>query len=429
MSSRSSHCKKSYKSYYKQRFPPGYTPCSTCCIPNFPEYRPLSIPTASWFELTGPLVGTDTAYLDIGDFQAVSCDLSSDGNFLAIGGPGADAGTFIGATWVFQRSGNNWLQQTKLIGSGAMNNTSQGQSCAISGDSSTLAVGGPGDNNFIGATWIFTQLDGIWSEKIKLVGTGATGSFIIQGISCSLSNDGSILAVGGSNDNSGVGATWIFTRSGTIWTQQSKLVANGATGSANQGTSCSLSSDGHTLAIGGPNDTNSIGATWIFNQSGGIWSQIIKLVGTQAFTTSLQGVSCAISGDASTLAVGGIGDNSGQGATWIFTQSGGIWTQQNKLIGSGNTGAAEQGTSCALSYTGNILAVGGAQDGNQIGAMWTFRRSGITWTQESKLVGTGFNDIPEQGFSCALSSTGTILAVGGPNNNTQEGGAWIFTYK
>jgi len=31
-------------------------------------------------------------------------------------------------------------------------------------------------------------------------------------------------------------------------------------------------------------------------------------------------------------------DNSGVGATWIFTRSGGVWTQQgSKLVGTGNT--------------------------------------------------------------------------------------------
>lgn len=58
---------------------------------------------------------------------------------------------------------------------------------------------------------------------------------------------------------------WVFKRNGTSWSQQgSKVNGNGATGSARQGTSMSLSSDGTTAAIGGPADATNKGAFWIF---------------------------------------------------------------------------------------------------------------------------------------------------------------------
>ena len=66
----------------------------------------------------------------------------------------------------------------------------------------------------------------------KLVGTGATGS-AMQGEAVSLSADGNTAIVGGPNDSTGVGAVWIWTRSGTSWAQQgSKLVGSGASGAA-----------------------------------------------------------------------------------------------------------------------------------------------------------------------------------------------------
>jgi hypothetical protein len=104
------------------------------------------------------------------------------------------------------------------------------------------------------------------------VGTGATGP-TRQGYSVSLSADGNTLAVGGPRDNNNIGATWIFTRSGTTWTQQgSKLVGTGVTGSTSQqGSSVSLSKNGNTIAVGGNTDNTTgtrpaivIGATWIF---------------------------------------------------------------------------------------------------------------------------------------------------------------------
>ncbi len=82
-----------------------------------------------------------------------------------------------------------------------------------------------------------------------------------------------------------------------------------------------------------------------------------KLVGTGVvigeFNGALQGYSVAISADGNTAVIGGLDDNSAEGAAWIFTRNGGCWTQQAKLVGTGNVGNAEQGYSVSLSADGN----------------------------------------------------------------------------
>src|SRR5216683_526432 len=75
----------------------------------------------------------------------------------------------------------------------------------------------------------------------KLVGTGAVDP-ALEGNRTSLSADGNTAIVGGFEDNSLVGAAWIWTRSGTAWTQQgSKLVGSGGVGGSEQGTSVAIS--------------------------------------------------------------------------------------------------------------------------------------------------------------------------------------------
>jgi hypothetical protein len=97
-----------------------------------------------------------------------------------------------------------------------------------------------------------------------------------------------------------------------------------------------------------------------------------KLVGTGAVGSSVfQGTSVAMSGDGNTALVGGYYDNSGTGAVWVYTRSGGVWTQQgSKLVGTGGGGG--QGMSVALSADGNTAIVGGPEDNGQIGAAWVF---------------------------------------------------------
>jgi hypothetical protein len=192
----------------------------------------------------------------------------------------------------------------------------------------------------------------------KLVGTGAVGG-AEQGISAALSADGNTAIVGGPYDNGETGAAWVFTRSGGVWTQQGrKLVGTGAVGAASQGTSIALSADGNTAIVGGWPDNGETGAAWVFTRSGGVWTQQgSKLVGTGAVGGARQGFSAALSGDGNTAFVGGPFDNGGTGATWAFTRSNGVWTQQGvKLVGTGAVGSPQpeqQGWSVALSGDGN----------------------------------------------------------------------------
>jgi hypothetical protein len=127
--------------------------------------------------------------------------------------------------------------------------------------------------------------------------------------------------------------------------QGPKLVGTGsAGGSPNQGQSIALSADGNTAIVGGPLDGSSgtTGAAWFFTRSGGVWTQQgTKLVGTGAIGSASQGQSVALSADGNTAIVGGYLDNSSAGAVWVFTRSGGVWTQQgNKLVGTGRPGIA-----------------------------------------------------------------------------------------
>jgi FG-GAP repeat len=123
------------------------------------------------------------------------------------------------------------------------------------------------------------------------------------------------------------------------FTQQGpKLVGTGAVGNANQGWSVGVSADGNTAIVGGPwdNVNGGAGAAWVFTRSGGVWTQQgSKLVGTDGIG-ALQGYSVALSGDGNTAIVGGPWDNDTAGAAWVFTRSNGVWIQQgSKMVGTG----------------------------------------------------------------------------------------------
>ena len=387
-----------------------------CCIS-----LPFSI-NAQFIQQGSKLVGTGA--FDGGSQQGHSVALSSDGNTAIVGGPDDSDG--VGAVWVYIRGGPTWTQQgNKLVGTGAIGGANQGWSVALSGDGNTAIVGGLSDRNYIGATWIFTRSGVVWTQQgNKLVGTPLINS-AHQGKSVSISADGNTAIIGGLGDTGGIGAGWIFTRSGGAWTQQAKLVGSDAVGSADQGSSVSLSADGNTAIIGGAIDSNAVGAAWIFTRSSDVWTQQGgKLVGSASFGVARQGSSVSISADGNTAIVGGPDDNIGVGATWVFTRTAGVWTQQgNKLVAIDAIYGPAQGASVSLSADGNTAIVGGPADSLLTGAAWIYKRNNGVWTQQgNKLVGTGAGGTTLQGYAVSLSGDGNTAMVGGPSMSS----VWIF---
>ncbi len=390
-----------------------------------------------------------------------SVALSADGDTALIGArydtPNGDE---AGGAWVFTRSGSTWTQQGgKLNGTGHAGETlfdhigegEFGYSVALSADGDTALIGGPRDNHYDGAAWVFTRSGSTWTQQgEKLTGGGETGKGEF-GISVALSADGDTALIGGPADNGAAGAAWAFTRSGSTWTQQGeKLTGTGAIGKGELGASVALSEHGDTALIGGPGDNGSTGAAWVFTRSDAVWTQQgEKLVGDCTSSCANEGTgetgegkfgsSVTLSADGGTALIGGPGDNGSAGAAWVFTRSGAVWTQRGeKLVGdctsscanegTGETGEGKFGSSVALSADGGTALIGGPGDNGSTGAAWVFTRAGATWTQQGeKLTGGGETGEGEFGASVALSENGDTALIGGPEDDAATGAVWAFT--
>ena len=351
-----------------------------------------------------------------------SVAISACGNTIAIGSPD-DAPS--GSVSVYIRHADNiWTQQaSRLIGSRGSPGAQQGCAIALSADGNVLAVGGKGCTSNTGSTWLFTRdAAGVWKQQgEKLVGTGAIG-YSQQGCSIALSADGATLAVGGSADNSNMGAVWVFSRNASNeWVQHgTKLIGSESKDQALQGCSVSLSSSGDILAVGGSGDSLGMGSTWVFTRMSGVWVQMTeKLVGDAGKTAS-QGTSVALSGNGKFLAVGGISDGSMAGAVWVFIKKvDNGWMQfGEKITCEGALDPSTQGSSLALSGDGLTLAVAGSNDNSGTGAAWLFTFDGETYVQRAKIADTSIGaNGSEQGTSIAMNANGTTVVVGAPLYN------------
>ena len=174
-------------------------------------------PMANWSQLGAKLAGADAFGFEVA--------LSADGNTALVGSPG-DNGQ-VGGAWVLTRSDDAWVQGPKLTGAGEAGEGLFGWIVSLSSDGNTALVGGPGDNNYAGAAWVFTRSGGVWDQQgEKLTGSVGAGAF---GFSLALSGDGNTAVVGSPFED----AARIFVRSGGSWSQQGpKLTGSGRAGRA-----------------------------------------------------------------------------------------------------------------------------------------------------------------------------------------------------
>ncbi len=393
-----------------------------------------------------PIIGeaeklTGAGEVGAGRFGQVA--MSSDGD-TALVGAGYDDGA-IGAAWVFTRSGSTWAQEGQKLTGGGVGQKRFGSSVALSSDGNTALIGGSWDNGGVGAAWVFTRSGATWTQQgEKLTGGAEIGPFGQFGSTAALSSDGNTALIGGPGDSNFVGAAWVFTRSGSTWSQQGgKLTgADEAPEYDGQfGGAIALSSDGNTALIGGGGDHKGVGAAWAFTRSGSTWSQQgAKLTGGGESDGGGFGSSVALSSDGDTALIGAGSDKEQlgpkalypRGAAWVFTRSASTWTQQGeKLTGSGDSGGSF-GSSAALSADGNTALIGGFEDNLGAGAAWVFSRSGGTWTQQ----GQKLTDVVAPtnccyggfGTSVALPAEGAPALIGDPSEDAESGTAWVGSF-
>jgi hypothetical protein len=278
-----------------------------------------------------------------------------------------------------------------------------GWSVALSADGDTALVGGPKDNGSVGAAWVFTRSGSAWSQQgPKLTGAGESGGAEF-GYSVALCAARDTAVMGGPTEGSLIGAAWVFTRSGSTWTQQGpKLLASPSAGLVDFGFSVSVSANGNIALIGGPGHEAPAGAAWVFTRSRSTWTQRAKLTGgAEEAGRSDFGENVALAANAKTALIGGPGDNGDIGAAWVFQGSGSSRTRQGpKLLAGEESGDAGIGDSVvAVSTTGDTALIGGS--GEERRRAVRFRRG--------------------------LSANGETALIGGSGDDENVGAAWVFT--
>ena len=383
------------------------------------------------FEVAKLLAGDGAASDNFG----ISVAISSDGNTAIVGSYFDDneRGTDAGSSYIFTRSGSTWTQQAKLIASDGAGNDQFGRSVAISGNGNTAIVGSYRNNTSKGSAYIYTRSGSTWTQQAKIAANDAVSNDWF-GFSVSISNDGNTAIVGAYVDDNGRGSAYIFTRSGSTWTQQAKLVASDAADGDWFGYSLAISGDGNTAIVGARNDDSAKGSAYIYTRTGSTWTQQAKLIASDGAGNDRFGFSVAISGDGNTVILGAYLGGSYKGAAYVYTRTGTTWSEQTRILASDGASSDYFGWSVSISSDGNTAIVSAHYDDNEkgtnAGGVYVYTRTGTIWTHKTKLVASDGAANDNFGVAVAISSDGNTAIVGTNTDDnergTDAGSAYIF---
>jgi hypothetical protein len=352
-------------------------------------------------------------------------DLSGD---TAVVGAGLDdvAGVNAGCVYVFVRSTGVWTRQALLKSHDVTAGDEFGGSVSISGD--TLVVGARQASNPLnlsGSVYVFVRTGSTWTQQAELSVPDAAVNDLFGS---SVAIDGDTIAAAAPNDDDGgsnSGSIYIFTRTGTIWSQQAKLVAPDANTSDLLGSRLSLSGD--TVMAGVPTDDDggsNTGSVYVFQRTGETWAAPTKIHSSDPTPSRRFGVSATVRGD---LAL--IGNDANHDAE-LFRWTGAAWAHEATVVPDSPSSDSDFGEG-ALSIMGDRIAVSDIFDGNTgllAGAVYLFEESGGVWEQQAKLIVSSFAGEDLFGYSVAIS--GETLAAGALGDDLQSlgsGSLSIFT--
>ncbi len=389
------------------------------------------------------------------------------GFFLGVGS--VAPANILGSVLVFVRTGGVWTQQAILQASNAQINDYFGCAVAISGD--TIVVGAAGERSNAtgvngnqadtslfrsGAAYVFVRSGNVWSQQayLKASNTEREDHF---GASVAISGDSIVVGAFGERSNStgingdetdnsyfGAGAAYVFTRSGTAWSQQAYLKASNTFLTNSFGYSVAI--EGNTIAVGAEREfsnatgvngnqadrsAETAGAAYVFVRDGTAWTQEAYLKGSNTERGDYFGHSVAISSN--TLVVGANGEAAASGAAYVFLRSGTTWSQQAYLKASN----AEEGDSFgrSVSISADAIVVGAPFESSQpngfasnqadnsvgrAGAAYVFTRHTGAWAQQAFLKASHSTAIsavpsaPGDQFGTSVAVSGDSVGVGAP---------------
>ncbi|WP_036841644.1 Ig-like domain-containing protein [Polaribacter sp. Hel_I_88] len=357
--------------------------------------------------------GTERAYF--------GGDVAIYGDYAIVGAYGDLSNK--GAAYIYKRSGENWIEETKLTASDGAANQLFGGSVAIFGDYAVVGAHYNHENGYeAGAAYVFKRTGNTWVQEAKLL---ASDGGISDRFGISVDINGEYVVVGALYDDdngSNAGAAYIFKRTGSTWSQETKLISSD--GDVDDIFGLSVSIEGSYAIVGARFDDDNgaqSGSAYIFKRSGTNWSQEAKLLASNGAEGDLFGNSVSIHGDYAL--VGSWADDEiahGSGAAYLFKRSGINWILESKLTASDASESDGFGVSVAIDERQIVVGTLSSE------SSYIFKLSNGTWIEESKLIAYDQGILDGFGRSVAIHGNFSVIGAFGDDDIGDYSGATYF---
>jgi hypothetical protein len=364
--------------------------------------KPIKLSTIEKIVLQEPAIATIGPYMETAELGSPAVVSNAFGEAVAISGSRgvvSSPGTGNVAIYDLDEGGIWKLDATLAV---------DGRVASVAMDGDTFVVGtvpAVALSVAVGTVSVYVHSATGWAKQQDLPDPGATSNDEF-GLDVSIS--GNSILVGAPDANSGNGLAYVFTRTGTKWTLQTKLSASD--GALDDWFGENVGIDGNSAVIGAPGHPGAAGAAYVFTRTGTKWSEREKFSGDSAGDNF--GSAVAVYGK--TLGIGSPGHNGDSGEVYVYTGAGSSWVLQEAFGPPVPIKDGQFGISVGLS--GDRMVIG--EPGNA--AAHVFTRSGTTWTLRAQLGDSSTSD-----FGTAVALSGTNAIVGAPKDQV-SGRAYIF---
>ena len=345
--------------------------------------------------------------------------IAASGDWLIVGAPhDADLGIASGSAYVYQRQGPSWVETQKLYASDGGDSDEFGYEVGISGDIAVLTAPSDFPMGILtgGSAYVFERSGNSWVETGKLFPNDASPQ---DHFGEAVAISGSRIVIGTPQDDpvgSSSGSAYVFEKVGSVWTQTAKLVASD--GAQADAFGYSVAIEGDSIVIGsltddGPAGQSNSGSAYVFEHMLGTWAEKQKLLPNDPAANQLFGTSVSIS--VSNVLVGASQDSTAgpvSGSVYVFEKQGPTWIQTQELTASDSNAQTYFGA--FLTHVGTTAIIGAPGDSDTsftCGSSYEFRRSGPTWIQAGKMLAADGTQGGALGTSVALTGSAAIASA------------------
>lgn len=339
-----------------------------------------------------------------------------NGGTLAVSAPfdvAAEDGP--GAIYIYRQEGGDWVEQQKLVPSGARTDALFGYDLALDGD--WLAAGAADD----ASVFVFRRNGTAWTQHQRIPTPDAAAFYFATAVAL----DGDTLVVGAPRAESDgmelVGRAYVYRYDGSTFTLEQVLESSEPTPFAEFGFDVGVQGD--EAFVSAPSVDSGRGAIYVFRRTGGVWAESQKL-SPSAQNRTVFGSVLSVRGDL--LAASARTLDPGLASTWVYRRTGEVWTEEQKLNISENA----EGFGFSIAIDGETILIGAPFDdvaGDASGSAFFFRHDGREWSEDSKL--TPGDGGPQDQFGGSVSIEGSTVAVGATgadDNGPDSGAAYVY---